>query len=53
MELKLCPFCGGEAIFDGDEYCWVRCRCCGAETRGSEIKDIVIEQWNKRVGDNG
>lgn len=54
MMNKPCPFCGGEPLFmDCDGWYWVRCRECGVETPGSDVKAIAKKkQWNKRVNDN-
>lgn len=51
-ELKLCPFCGGEAICDGGAYYWVRCLDCKAETRGVHKKEMAADLWNRRVVDD-
>ena len=32
-----------------DGWYWVRCRKCGVETPGSDIKEIAENQWNRRV----
>lgn len=37
---------------DCDGWYWVRCRECGVETPGSDVKAIAKKQWNKRVTDN-
>jgi tRNA(Ile2) C34 agmatinyltransferase TiaS len=50
-KLRECPFCGGEAVFDGCNFYWVRCKKCKAETRGVITKVIASNLWNKRVGD--
>lgn len=53
MMNKPCPFCGGEPFFmDCDGWYWVRCRKCGVETPGSDIKEIAENQWNRRVNDD-
>ena len=52
MELKPCPFCGGEATIMGDDYFWASCKYCCAETLGSEDVQEAIEAWNRRA-DNG
>lgn len=59
-QLKPCPFCGSKAkykyIIDGDnegaEY--VECTNCGASTNltfpiKDDVKEIVIEKWNRRI----
>ena len=47
MELKPCPFCGGEAEKrDG----FVECKYCGASTWCFfESVEDAVEAWNKRV----
>ena len=41
---------GEEPFFmDNDGWYWVRCRKCGVETPGSDIKEIAENQWNRRV----
>ena len=53
MKIKSCPFCGGSASLDENEfeggkvYC-VYCENCGASTGASEDKQRVIDDWNKR-----
>lgn len=57
IELKPCPFCGGEAIrlsdFD-DEYERVylesvHCRNCHARVAWQETVEEAIEAWNTRA----
>lgn len=62
IKLKLCPFCGGEAVIHvGDGVC-VICKECGCRTisfvdGNSQGKPCggaiyrVIEKWNSRVGE--
>ena len=52
MELKSCPFCGKNPYLNGgDDYYWVSCFSCGAETQGDEDVAIAIERWNRRAED--
>ena len=51
MELKPCPFCGGEAVsmepFDGVFSAMCQgCKCGGPITRQEELS---IEAWNRRA----
>ena len=51
-DLKPCPFCGGiaELIENVDEdYFFVWCQTCEAETLGCEKKDDAVRAWNRRV----
>lgn len=50
IELKPCPFCGGNAYI-GNGRTWVRCVECGAETGCYDTEEEAIEAWNRRVGD--
>ena len=50
-DMKPCPFCGGEAEIIGDDYFWIQCKFCRAETMGSEDLAEAIEVWNRRVED--
>ena len=62
-ELKPCPFCGGEALFETNqaisshieyEAYRVSCWTCGVRTGWhalSEGKKHVIEIWNRRADD--
>lgn len=52
-ELKTCPFCGSNECYIVKDYelvkVWVKCGCCGADTRiGNSVKE-AIEAWNRRV----
>ena len=59
VELKPCPFCGGEAVIHVNDGVRVVCRECGVMTRscidsyskgkpfGSAIKSVVND-WNRR-----
>lgn len=61
-ELKLCPFCGGEAVLFVENGVRVVCPKCGAtskclidgwvgnRTTGNAVKS-VITAWNRRVKD--
>lgn len=54
IELKRCPFCGGEAIllsnFWGAEY-FIECRVCTVETAPYDTEAEAADAWNRRVGD--
>lgn len=64
VELKPCPFCGGEAQalhrtntgatadWCGPVDYWVSCMGdCGASTCMHGMRDEAIAAWNTRVGD--
>lgn len=60
IELKPCPFCGGEAelVNTWNCLCHVICRSCGAEIGGIKkhlndfrTRDEVIVAWNNRAID--
>lgn len=56
VELKPCPFCGGEAVFLKWGYCWsVECRndYCDVlpETAICYTKEEAADIWNRRAGD--
>ena len=56
MELKLCPFCGGEASigetdFEGKTIFIAFCEECGISTPADEDEQVIIKLWNRRVPD--
>ena len=56
MELKPCPFCGGEAEFiDNGYFCDVSCKdtdCRGyADSLTNKTKKEAIKAWNRRIND--
>ena len=52
-QLKPCPFCGGTAIVDMDEYCFwdwhAWCFNCGCDIGHYATEEEAIEEWNKRA----
>lgn len=49
MELKPCPFCGGEAsLHNKGVYYWVECKKCGAQAKRYPVTRAAIEVWNRR-----
>jgi Lar family restriction alleviation protein len=57
MELKPCPFCGGEAKFDHDYngWNWIFCSQCNSSTNArvsamDDCKPLLVEAWNRRHG---
>lgn len=58
VELKPCPFCGGEAkCYDyaptwATTHKWVvECSICGGTTSPCKTKKKAIEAWNRRKDD--
>ena len=61
MELKPCPFCGGEArvvfrpvrvgahVSRGTYY--VHCKTCLIATQPRKKQHLVVEVWNRRAGE--
>ena len=55
IELKPCPFCGGEVYISGSDnvnghpYWYVICCACGASVYGNEDKEKAAEAWNRRA----
>ena len=50
QKLKICPFCGGEAIFKSDDYCaWVMCKKCGSHSSCRDSNEEAIKVWNQRI----
>jgi Lar family restriction alleviation protein len=50
-KLKVCPFCGSEAIIEEDKkglICVVSCNTCCAEGQVCQTKDEAIRMWNTR-----
>lgn len=52
LELKHCPFCGGEAKIKNNyvnKDIYVECRNCYSRTDGFGLEEYAINQWNRRV----
>lgn len=57
MELKKCPFCGGEPemlggddVYHGEPFWYVGCRCL-ASMKGEETMEGAAENWNRRAAE--
>jgi Lar family restriction alleviation protein len=57
-KLKPCPFCGGEAIIEQDEYWYLEwaVSCCNEDCvcyigRSYRTKEETIAAWNRRDGE--
>ncbi|PTA95606.1 hypothetical protein C9415_10155 [Kluyvera sp. Nf5] len=55
-----CPFCGGKAEFDHDDYnlIWISCSACGVSTdtayhSGADARETLREAWNRRALQSG
>lgn len=51
--LKPCPFCGGEAVFEKNtdsNSVKIVCKSCGASTLWTivEVQNYIVEKWNTR-----
>lgn len=56
MELKPCPFCGGEphiTIRPSEDHtgvkCYIRCRRCDARSGRHKSAEFAQKAWNKRA----
>ena len=49
-DMKPCPFCGGKAeIYSDEEWFYVRCADCWAQTDGYDTEITARTEWNMRV----
>lgn len=57
MELKPCPFCGGDAevrhsVTCGYDSYWVECKdfqnCRGSVSPVTDVESVAVEAWNTR-----
>lgn len=60
IELKPCPFCGGQASFDCDDHGWnwIQCDVCNASSTcavhcSESCLPLLAEKWNKRINEEG
>jgi len=53
IELKPCPFCGGEAKIQGITVVWIKCKQCGTSTCGFKEEKRAIDLWNSRKPRSG
>lgn len=51
IELKPCPFCGGQANTSDVIGIRVECYDCEIHTCWYETEEQAVEIWNKRVGE--
>jgi Lar family restriction alleviation protein len=51
IELKPCPFCGSEDLYDDEMNNWVSIVCneCSGTSGCYNGLDLAIETWNKRI----
>lgn len=52
IPLKPCPFCGGKAKIIQDDRLYfykVRCEKCYVETSPADGRNMIVEEWNRRV----
>lgn len=56
MDLRPCPFCGGNATMREYKFCpsddsryWVNCDECGAEQPSYQTEEEAAEMWNRRI----
>lgn len=50
IELKPCPFCGGEAFIAYDH--WIYCEDCNTESAFYEDLNDAIKAWNCMVNNH-
>jgi hypothetical protein len=53
-ELLPCPFCGGDgrACIRGEVYT-IECDTCRVSTNGCSSREVAVELWNHREGEQG
>ena len=53
VELKPCPFCGGNSVYLNSNTwsSYVMCDYCDADGPVQESDDQAISAWNSRTGD--